>query len=200
MTIWVSRELPLFNFKLLDILCARIGLLFQSYDHLNFSRAFVVQFRASRCITRLNQTSVWQVMTIWISREISLFNFERLDIVCAWIGLPCDKLWPFEFLESIRGSIYTFSIYYAPKSDFHLKTYDHLNFSGAFNFQFRTSRYIICLNRTSVWYVMTIWVSWEHSLFNFKRLDVSCTWIGLPCDTLWPYEFLESFHCSIWSA
>ena len=150
MTIWISRELPLFNFKLLDILCTLIGLPFEklwpfeflesfrcsisgfsiyyapesdfrlkSYDHLNFSRASVVQFRASRYIIRLNRTSVWQV-------------------------------WLFEFLESFRCTISSFSIYYAPESDFRLKSYDHLNFSRASVVQFRASRYIMRLNGTSV--------------------------------------------------
>jgi len=146
---------------------------------------------------RLNRTSVWQVMTIWISRELSLFNFERLDIVYAWIRLPCDKLWPFEFLESSRGSISTFSIYYAPKSEFCLKSYDNLNFSRAFVVQFQASRCIMRLNRTSVWQFMPIWVSGELPLFNFKLLDILCAWIGLPCDKLWPFEFLESIRCLI---
>ena len=182
MSIWISQELPLFNFKLLDILCTWIGLpcdklwpfeflesfrclissfriyyaheldcRLKSYDHFNFSRASVVQFRASRYFMHLNRTSVWQVMTILISREHSLFNFERLDILCVWIGLPCDKLWPFEFLESFHCSISSFSIYYAPESAFRLKSYDHLNFSRASVVQFRASRYIMRLNRTSVW-------------------------------------------------
>ena len=147
MTIWISRQLPLFNFKLLDILCTLLRL---------------------PC----------DKLTIWISRELPLCNFERLGILCAWIGLPCDKLWPFEFLNSFRCLTSSFSIYYAPESDFRLKSYDHLNFSRAFVvqfrasrsesdfrvmsydhlnfsrasvFQFRGSRYIIHLNRTSVW-------------------------------------------------
>ena len=59
------------------------------YDHLNFLRASVVEFRASRYITRLNLTSVWKVMTIWISYELPLFNFDRLDILRAWIWSLC---------------------------------------------------------------------------------------------------------------
>jgi len=197
MTILISRELPLFNFDRLDILCAWIGppcdklrpfeflksfrcsissfsiyyapesdFRLKSYDHLNLSRASVVQFQASRYIMHLNQTSVWKVITIWISRELPLFNFEHLGILCARIGLLCDKLWPFEFLESFRCSITSFSIYYAPESDFRLKSYDHLNFSRASVVQFRGSRYI-------------------------------CAWIGPPCDKLRPFEFLKSFRCSI---
>jgi len=133
------------------------------YDHLSFWRASVVQFQVSRYIMRLNRTSVWNVMTIWISREHSWFNFNLLDILCAWIGLPCDNLWPFEFLESIRGSIWTFSIYYTPKSDLRVICYDHLSFWRASLVQFQASRYIMRLNRTSVWKVMTIWISREHS-------------------------------------
>jgi len=164
---------------------------------MNFSRAFVFQFRASRYIMHLNRTTMWQVMSIWISRGLSLFNFERLDIVCALIGLPCEKLWPLKFLESFRCSISRVWIYYAPGSDFRVTSYDHLNFSRASVVRFRASRYIMLVKRTFVWQVMTIWISREHSLFNFEALDISYIWIGLPCDKLWPYEFLESIRCSI---
>ena len=146
----------------------------KSYDHLNFSRASVVQFRASRYIMRLNQTSELKVMTIWISRELSMFNFERLDILCAWIGPPREKLWPFEFLESFRCSISSVSIYYAPESDPRVKSYDQLNFSSVPVVQFRTSRHVMFLNRTSELKVMTIWISRELPLFNCERLYMWC--------------------------
>ena len=90
-----------------------------------------------------------------ISQELPLFNFERLDILCAWIGSPSENLWPFEFLESLCCSISSVSIYYAHKSDLWVKGYDHLNFSRAFVVQYRVSRYIMRLNRTSEWKVMT---------------------------------------------
>jgi len=187
MTIQISRELPLFNFEHLDILCPRIGhssdklwpfeflkmfccsissvsiynapqseIHVKGYDHLNFSRASVVQFRASRYIMRLNRTSEWKVMTIWISQDVLLFNFERLDILCTWIGHPCEKLWPFELFKNFRCSISSVTIYYAPESAICVKSYDHLNCSRGSVVQFRTSRYIKSLNRTFVWIVMTI--------------------------------------------
>jgi len=199
MTIWFSRELPLFDLKLLDKWSARIGLpcdklwpfeflesfrcsissvsiyyapesdfRVTSYDHLNFSRAFIVQFRASRYIMRLNQTSVWQVMTIWISREHLVFNSEHLDKWCARIGLPCDK-------------------------------FDNWNLSRVSDVQFLPSRCIMPLNRTFVWQVMNIYISGDHTLFNSERVDILCTWIERLCDKFWPFEFLESFRCSIWS-
>ena len=136
------------------------------FDHLNCSRASIVQFRASRYIIRLNRTPVWKGMTIWISREVSYFNFECLDILCPRIGHPCGKLWPLEFLESLCCSIPSVSIYYAPKSDIRVKSYDHLNFSRGFVFQFRASGYIMSPNRTSVWKVIVVWFFSEPPLSN----------------------------------
>jgi len=143
----------------------------------------------------LNQTSVWKVMTISISRELPLFNFERLDILCAWIGHPSERLWPFQFLESFRCSISSFSICDVPKSDLRVITYDHLNFSRASVVQFRETQCMICLNQTFEWKVMTISISRELPSFNFERLDMWCSWIGHPCDNIWPFQFLESFRC-----
>jgi len=146
MTIWNSQELPLFNFKPLDILCARIGhsceklwpfeflenfrcfissvsiyyksesdIHVKSYDHSNFTRASVVQFRVSLYVMRLIWTFELNVMTIWISQDLPVFNSEGLDMWFAWIGHPCEKLWPFEFLKSFRCSISNLSTYYAPE-------------------------------------------------------------------------------------
>ena len=146
----------------------------KSYDHLNYSRASVAQFRASRYVMLLNRSSGLKVMTIWISEELSLFNLERLDILFTWIGPPSEKLWPFEYLESFHYSMSSVSIYYAPESDLRVKSYDQLNFSRASVVQFQASRYIMLLNRTSEWKVMTIWISRELPLFNFERLDILC--------------------------
>ena len=110
------------------------------YDHSNLSRAFVVQFRASRYIMSPNRTSERNVMTIQISRELSLLNFERLDEFCPRIEHPGEKLRPFEILESFRCLISRVLIYYVPESDIRVKTYDHSNFSRASVVQVRESR------------------------------------------------------------
>ena len=133
----------------------------KSYDHSKFSRASVVQLKVSLYLMGLNRTSEWKVMTIWISRELPQFIFERLNILCAWIGPSSEKLWPFEFLESFRCSISSVSIYYSPESDPRVKSYNHLNFSRASVVQFWGSRYSMRLNRTSELKVMTIWISQE---------------------------------------
>jgi len=228
MTIWISRELPLFNFERLNILCAWIwppcqklwpfeflksfrcsissvsiyyapesDLRVKSYGYLNFSRASVVQFRASRYIMCLNWTSELKFMTTWISRELPLFNFERLDKLCARIGHPSEKLWLFEFLDSFRCLISSVSIYYAPESDIRVKSYDYLNFSRASVVQFRASWYIKRLNLTSDLKVMTIWISRELPLFNFERLDILCAWIWhleLKVMTIWISRELALFN------
>ena len=144
----------------------------KSYDHSNLSRASVVQFRASRWVMSPNRTSVWNVMTIRICRELPLFNFERLDLLCHRIGHTCEKLWPFEFVESFRCSMSSISKYYAPESDIRVKIYDHLNFSRASVVHFRAPLYVMRLNRTSELKVMTIWIFRELPLFNFERVDI----------------------------
>ena len=154
----------------------------KSYDHLNFSRASDVQFRASRYIMRLNRTSEWKVMAFWISRELPLFNFERLDILYALIEHSCENLWPLEFLESLRCWISSVSIYYVPELDIHVKTNDHSNFWRASLVQFRASRYLMRLNQTSEWKVITICISRELPLFNFECLDILCHKFGHPCE------------------
>jgi len=136
-------------------------------------------------------------MTIRICRELPLFNFEILDILCPRIGLLCEKLGPFEFLDNFRCSISSVSIYYVPESDICVKSYDHSNFSRASIFQFLASRYIMSLNQTSELNVMTIRICRELPLFNFKRLDELCHRIGHLYEEFWPFEFLDSFRCSI---
>ena len=147
-TIWIAQELPLFNSSVSTCDALESDLRVKSYNHMNMSRAYVVQFRASLYVMRLNRTSELKVMTIWFSQELPLFNFGRLDILCAWIWPPCENN-------------------------------DHLNFARASVVQFRASRYIMCLNRTSELKVMTIWLSRELSLFNFERLYMVCAWSDL---------------------
>jgi len=139
----------------------------KSYDHLNISRASVILFLALWYVMRLNRTSEWKVSTIWISWELPLFNFEHLDVLCASIGPPCEKLWPFEYLESFHCSISRISICDAPELDIRVKSYHHLNISRASIVQFWASRYVVRLNLTSEWKVSTTWISWELPLFNF---------------------------------
>ena len=77
----------------------------KSYDKSNFARASAVQFRASGYIMSPNRTSEVNVMTIRISRELPLFNFERLVELCSRVEHLSEMLCPSEFLDSFRCSI-----------------------------------------------------------------------------------------------
>jgi len=136
-------------------------------------------------------------MTIRISRELPLFNFEHLDELCPRVEHSCETLWPFKFVESFSWTVLSVSIYYIPESNIRVKCYDHSNISRASVVKFWASRWVMSPNRTSEWNVMTIRISRELPLLNFERLDELCPRIGHPGETLWPFEFLESFCCSI---
>jgi len=112
---------------------------------------------------RRNRTSDWKVMTIWISRELLLFIFERLEISWASHIHPSQKFWPIKFAKGFRV-------------------------------QFRTSRYMLRLNWTSKWKVLTIWISLELPLFIFVRLDTSWASHIHPSQKLCLFEFAESFR------
>jgi len=137
-----------FHYERLDIL--RDSILHSSKKLLSFEcgTSFHFQFGASQYITRLNRTSELKVIAVCICYELpfsilsvsiyygtpsnirvksygsfhflglSVFNFERLDILRDSVGHPTKKLLSFEFARS-------------------------------FCFQFRASRYISGLSRTS---------------------------------------------------
>jgi len=104
--IWISRELPLFNFERHDISLASIIHSSQKLRPFEFSESFRGQFPGSRYMMPVNQTSEWKVIAIWISQELPLSNFEHLDISWASIINSSQKLWPFEFAESFRGQFW----------------------------------------------------------------------------------------------
>jgi len=124
-----------FNFLRLDILCARIVDPSESSDHLNFSIASMVHFRASQNIMGLSNIHESNVMAIWILWAF-VYNFERLDILCTSIGHPSEMLWPFEFLESLRCSFSSVSIYHGPHTYTRVKSYGRLNLSRPYTFNF----------------------------------------------------------------
>jgi len=227
MTIWIYREVPLFNFGVSIYYAPESDIRVKSYDQLNFWRASVVQFRASEYIMSPNQTSEWKVMIIWISRAAPFFNFERLDILRSRSAHPCEKWWQFQFLVSFGYSISNVSIYYDPESDIRVKSYDHLNSSRGFILQFRRLDILFALighpceklwpikflesfccsiSGVLIYFVpkSSILVKrYSHLnffrtfVFNFERLDILRSCIVHSCEKLWPFKFLESFRCSI---
>ena len=228
MTILITLELPLFNFKCLHISWASIIHLSQNLSPFEFTESFRVQFWLSRYIVRQNRIFGWKVLTIWITRELLLFDFERLDITWASIIHPSQKLWPFELAKSVIvlfwGSQYITRLNLTSEwkvmttlivRELPLFNFERLNISWAsiiypsqkltsfefvesFYVHFWLSQYITCLNLTSEWKVMTIWITRELPLLNFERLDITCASIIHPSQKLTPLEFAERFRVHFW--
>ena len=163
------------------------------YVHLNFSRAFVVLFRASQYIIGLMQTSEPKVIAVWIClalwcfiSNVSIYYMPELDIwVKSYDHMNLPRASVVQFRESryiicldltseskvvvvwiclmLPCLIASISIYYDPESDIRLKSYGCLNFPYA-------------------------------SMFNFERLDILLAWIVHPSQKLWPFEFSLCFH------
>jgi len=155
-----------------------------------FPTSFHFQFGAKRYITRLNRTSENKVIVVRNLSElvfsilsVSIYDDTQSDIrvkiIVVWI---CYKL-PF--------SIWSILIYYGSQSDIWVIIYCRLNyvwpsvliwehldifrecvghpsktllsfeFSTSFRFLFGASRYVTGLNRTSLYKVIVVWISYE---------------------------------------
>ena len=85
-----------------------------------------------------------------VSRYIMGLNYTtKSKVMAVWICLQ------------LSCSISSVSIYYVPKSEIRVKSYDHLNFLRASVVHFRMSRYIMGLNHTTESKVMAVWIYWE---------------------------------------
>ena len=107
----------MFNFKHVDILCAGIRHLGENLWPYEFTESF-------HCSISTVSIYSWPGSDILVKSFgrfnfplASMFNFEHLDILCALIGHPRKKLWPFEFLERSRCSISSVSRSDVPESD-----------------------------------------------------------------------------------
>ena len=162
----ICQELPCSISSVLIYYALELDIRVKSNDHLNYTRAILVHFLASRYIIGLIHTpeskvmivricrellcsissvSIYyapdsdirmKIMTIWITWELLLFIFRASRYITGLTHTPEPKLWLFEFPES-------------------------------FLIQFFASRDIMRQNRTSDWKVMTIWISRELLLFIF---------------------------------
>jgi len=118
------------NFEQLEILRDSIGHPSKKLLSIEFAHSFCILFRASRCISVLDQTSELKVIVVWICSQhlysifsISIYygtqsnikvliyfhlsllrayvlNFGRLDILRDSIGHPSKKLLTLEFSHS----------------------------------------------------------------------------------------------------
>jgi len=197
MTIRMCRELPLFNFERLDELCHRIG----HPSEMLWPLEFVESFRCSisnfslyyvtesdmwvKCYdhSNLSRASVVQFRASrWVMSPNRTSVWKVMTIRICW-ELP---LFNFECLDELCHRIG-----HPCEKLWPLECVEC----------FRCS-----ISSVSIYYVPESDIRvkcYDHSnlskvpLFNFELLDILCPRIGHPSEILWPFEFLESFRCSI---
>ena len=172
MAVWIYRELPCSISRVSIYYARESDIRVKSYSHLNFLRASVVQFWASRYIIGIDHTFESKVMAVWIYQELpcsisivsiyyaresdiqvksySHLNFLTASVIQFWASryiMDVDhtfdsKLMPVCICLVFLCSILWVSLYDARESNIRVKSYSHLN-------------------------------SREIPLFNFERLDIS---------------------------
>ena len=71
MAVWIFCELSCTISIVLIYYESESDILVKSFDHLNFSRAFIVHFWASRYMMGLTHTPESKVLAVWICRELT---------------------------------------------------------------------------------------------------------------------------------
>ena len=150
MTIWISREPPIFNFDHLYISWASIVHPSQNFWRPELDQSFCVQFVASRYIMGVNRTPTSKVMAVWIRVElpcyissISIYYVPESDIRAnSYDPLNFSRTSIFQF----RVSRYIIGLNRTPMSKVMA-----IWIRPDLPVQFRVSRYIMCLNLTSEW-------------------------------------------------
>ena len=216
---WASK----FNFECLNILCNRIRhpseklWPFEFIENFHFSISSFSIFRSPQSYTRVKNYDHLNLPCA------SMFNFKHLDILCNRIRHPSEMLWPFEFCESLRCSIFSVSIYHGPQSYSRVKSYGRLNLPRAFVLN------IECPDILCVWIghlseklwpfeipesfrcsILSVSIyHWPQSytrvksyghlnmprayLFKFKRVNIWLALITHPSKKLWLFKFAQSF-------
>jgi len=191
MAVWIGPEILCSILSVSLYYVPESDIRVKCYEHLNFSRTTIFQFRASWNIMGLNRTSMSTVMAVLIGPELpcsissvsinyvpesdirvksyehlnfsrtSIFQFRASRYIMGLYRTPMSKVMPIWIGPELLCLISSLSIYYVPESDIRVESYDHLNFPRTSIFQFRASRYIMGLNRTSMSKVMIVLIGPE---------------------------------------
>jgi len=186
MAVWICRELPCLISSVLIYYTPETDIPVKSNDHLNFSRASVVHFRAPRYIMGLKHTPEPKVMVVRICRELpcsissvsiyyapeldirvksndhlnflraSVFHFRESWYIMGLTHTPESKVMVVWICQGLPCWILNASIYYAHELYIRVKSNDRLNFSRAYVVHFRAPRYIMGLKHTPESKVMAI--------------------------------------------
>ena len=101
MAVWICRQLSCSISSVSIYYAPESDIRVKSYDHLNFLRASVVHFRASRYIMGLNHTIESKVTAVWICLEL-LYSISNVSIYYE----PESDIWEksYDHLNFLRAS------------------------------------------------------------------------------------------------
>ena len=201
--LWVFECLEIFRCSISSVsiyYAPESDLRVKSYDHFNFSRAFVVQFRSSLYISGLNRTPELKVMSFEYA-ESFLVQIQSSRYIIFLNRTSGSKVLPVWIWLVIPYLISSVLIYYKPESDIRVKCFDHLNLLRTFVAQFRASRYIMDLNHRPESKVMTVWNCRELScsnssvlIYGWPESDIQVQSYGhlnFPCASMFNFEHLD---------
>ena len=207
MAFYICRELSYSISSVSIYYVPESDILVKSYDHFEFLEIFHCS-SSSHSLYHVphTYTRVKSYGHLNLPRAFVL-SLKHLDILCAWIEHPREKLWLFEFLESFRCSFFSISIYHGPHTYTRVKSYGRLNLPRAFMFYFeRLDIFCTSIENPSemLWrfefleslrcsllsssiyhgpYTYCRIKSYgrlnlsRHSVFNYNGLDILCAWI-----------------------
>ena len=128
----------------------------------------------------------------------SMRHFQAFQNIVGLTHTSKTKLWLFEFSESFRVKFWPFPyimhLNQHPREmlwqfelleSFHCSLFNISKYHAPHRYTWVKSHN--CLNFL------------RASVYNFESLDILWALIGHPSETLWPFEFLESFYCSFFS-
>ena len=148
------------NFERLDILLDTIGHPCKMLLCFEFGQSFYFEFQASRYIIGLNRTSELKVIVVWICYELPV----SITSVSICYGTQSDiRVKSYFRLNLLRASVFHFERLNILRDSIGLPSKKLLSFEFAqsFCFQFRASRYITGLNRTSELKVIVVCICYE---------------------------------------
>ena len=159
-----------FNFERLKLLNDSIGHPSQKILSFEFAQSFSFQFRASWYNTGLNRSSELKVIAICIFYELPF----SITSVSVYYGTQSDiRVDCYYCLHFLRVSIFNFEHLHILRDLIKNLSENLLSFEFAHNFciQFRPSRYIMGLNRTSEKKAIVFWICLEF-LFSMSCISI----------------------------
>jgi len=166
MDVWIGPELPCSISSVSIYYVPESKIWVKIYDLLNFLRAFVVHFRASRYIMGLNHTTESKVTAVWICWELS---FSISTVLIYYVPESNIRVKSYDLLNFLGVSVVHFQVSRYIMGLNHTTESKVMAFWFCLEFSCSISTvWIYYLLESDIWVkVMTFSISWELPLFIF---------------------------------